>query len=166
MKKEEAISKLNVNSKLVSALVVDGASLFCAVMYMIGFVVTQKYEVNYEYLTRSIYAMFSFLMLGIIVWIYQDIKKYGTPFTKVIVNKLRAIGVIVMCVAVLPDWITQAVQLVQNVSEDYNSAITDIFFAPFTPKCIFILCVGVLILFIAEIFRYGVVLQEDSDSIA
>ena len=119
---------------------------------------------DYENITRAGYAIFSVVILGIFSWIMMDVKKKGSPFVDSVVIKLTAIAIIVMFAAVVPELVTETFKFVENVSQDKSSEM--LFEISFGSKTVFIMWLGIIIGVLSAIFKYGVKLQEDNDSIA
>jgi hypothetical protein len=119
---------------------------------------------DYDEITKAVYAMFSTVVLALLAWIIMDVKKKGTPFVSSIVCKLKTIAIIVMLGAIVPDLVTEVVKFVAKVSEGDSAII--LFEISLGTKTVFILWLGIIIGIISEIFKYGVKLQEDNDSIA
>jgi hypothetical protein len=82
--------------------------------------------------------------------------KGRSPFTMRSVNILRIVAVLTLCLALVPEWVGMKMR-----SSLTGSAATEIDTVEF-----YMMALALAVGMIAEIFRYGIAVQEDSDSIA
>ena len=94
------------------------------------------------------------MMLVVIVMVMSASK--GTPFTHKNANRIRLIGVLQFGLAIVPGLVKFVMTFVRF---DYVST-------PLTMEGFFMFVIGFAIMVIAQVFDYGVKLQEDIDSIA
>ena len=102
-----------------------------------------------------IYAVIlcSMMVLGMLIAYNAE---QGTPFTKKNVNMIRAIGFLQLALTVLPG---MAGFVMRFIRFDYVSS-------GFSMNSVYMFLIACVIMLIAQVFDYGVKLQEDSDSIA
>lgn len=111
-----------------------------------------------ESLINAIYAMFAAATLGVLIWIYKKIKGNGTPFIPAIASGLMVLACFIFLSAFIPELVRAVVNFNKEQMLDFRTV--------FGSKTIFISWIGIIIFFISWIFRYGIKLQEDVDSIA
>ncbi len=152
-----------------------GDSLCCFFAVVIAFFMTiselKAYIVtegnNPEHLINSMYGIFAFVIMLLMGLVLFDLHKNGKPFSKKIINLIRAIAIVTIFAAIVPDSFTPILDEVYHVVTK-NSAVyikLDIG-SVLCVKNIFISLIGVVIGISTEIFVYGRALQDDVDSIA
>ena len=92
----------------------------------------------------------------LVYFLFRGCKKMQTPFTSRSVHLLRWIAGLTMAVTLLPELICMVMSMCM-----FSYAIFEI-----PSYAYFLLILGAVLGMIAEVFKYGAVLQEDSDSIA
>ncbi|MBQ4523976.1 MAG: DUF2975 domain-containing protein [Lachnospiraceae bacterium] len=102
-------------------------------------------------------VIIGFILFCLLV-IFMDVKRGKTPFQKRSVDCLRIAAILTMCVNIVP-WIVRLMTLIVCLE-----SVT--IFGNLTPSGLFVIAIGGVIWMIAEIFKYGCALQEDSDLIA
>lgn len=102
-------------------------------------------------------ALIGFILFCLMV-IFMEIKVGKSPFQKKSVVSLRIAAVLTMCVNLVPG----AAKFITLLC--YLESIT--LFGNITPSGLFMIAIGAAVWMIAEIFKYGCALQEDSDLIA
>ena len=116
---------------------------------------------DYKYCTMIMetknltYSMLLTAMMLIVIWIAYSTTK-GTPFTRENVTRIRVIGILQLLLAILPGMI---VFVMKFLKFEYVNASISI-------HSFYMFLISFIIMLIAQIFDYGVKLQEDSDSIA
>ncbi len=101
------------------------------------------------------YALILGVMLMLVIRIIESTQR-GTPFTKANVKRIRAISLLQLALALAPG----TVKLIMTfIRFDYSSST-------FSVDGFYMLIIAFVIAMIAQVFDYGVRLQEDSDSIA
>lgn len=101
------------------------------------------------------YAVILGAMLMLVIKIIDSTQR-GTPFTKDNVKRIRAISLLQLALAVVPGTVKLIMTLVRF---DYASST-------FSIGGFYMFIIAFVIAMIAQVFDYGVKLQEDSDSIA
>jgi len=101
------------------------------------------------------YAVILGVMLMLVIKIIDSTQR-GTPFTKVNVKCIRAISLLQLALALVPGTVKMIMTLVRF---DYASTT-------FSIGSFYMFIIAFVIAMIAQVFDYGVKLQEDSDSIA
>ncbi len=99
------------------------------------------------------------IILAILVLFFVMSCGYGkgkSPFNMRSVIFLRIIAVLTLCLALVPEWLGEKIRLYL-----IGSAATEIDTVEF-----YMMALALAVGMIAEIFRYGIAVQEDSDSIA
>ncbi len=99
------------------------------------------------------------IILAILVLLFAmscGYSKGKSPFNMRSVIFLRIIAVLTLCLALVPEWIGSSIRISLT-----GSAATQIDTVEF-----YMMALALAIGMIAEIFRYGIAVQEDSDSIA
>jgi len=107
---------------------------------------------------NAVQGIFIGLIIMSIYMIFSEINKGNTPFQNKSIRYLRIAAVLTICEAFVAFGIKILIMNTMLSSVSIYSRIT--------PSDIFIIAIGVFIGMISEIFEYGCVLQEDSDSIA
>lgn len=147
------LDKLKTGSKIIA-----GICFITIPVFLVKAVLTvletgtlkNRYDLVYD--TSFYYLMYcrkalTFVILAAIMLIaalcFRRIAKDGTPFTKQSVRALRIIAILLLVNAVIP-----SVTDIAGISSIVNP--------PF-------LVAGLLFLFIAQIIRYGAMLQQESD---
>jgi len=92
----------------------------------------------------------------LVYMLFKDCKNLRTPFTKKSVTLLRWIAVLIMAAVLLPEFVCLIITMVV-----FSYASFEI-----PASSVFVILLGAVFGMIAEIFKYGTELQEDSDSIA
>lgn len=92
----------------------------------------------------------------LVYFLFRGCKKMQTPFTRRSVCLLRWIAGLTMAVVLLPELVCMVMSMCM-----FSYAIFEI-----PSYAYFLLVLGAVLGMIAEVFKYGTVLQEDSDSIA
>ncbi len=95
-------------------------------------------------------------IMVLVYFLFRGCKNMQTPFTRRSVWLLRWMGILIMAVALLPELVCMILSMCM-----FSYAIAEFSSLHF---CAAIL--GGVFFMIAEVFKYGAVLQEDSDSIA
>lgn len=101
------------------------------------------------------YAVILGAMLMLVIKII-DRTAAGTPFTKANVKRIRAISLLQLALAVVPG----TVRLIMTIVRFSYASST------FSMSWLYMFIIAFVIAMIAQVFDYGVKLQEDSDSIA
>ncbi len=99
------------------------------------------------------------IILAILVLLFVMSCGYGkgiSPFNMRSVNFLRIIAILTLCLALVPEWVGMKIRVSLT-----GSAATEIDTVEF-----YMMALALAVGMIAEIFRYGIAVQEDSDSIA
>lgn len=107
---------------------------------------------------KTVRCIFMGAVVMCIIMIFSQIRHGRTPFQKKSIVCLRVAGILIIC----EELVAFSAQLITEIV----SLPTMYFYSKITPTAIFIIVIGVVMLMISEIFRYGCALQEDSDSIA
>lgn len=152
------MKELNKNLKIENVCTI--VALVAVIITTIANVWTFSMSKDFDVFNQILYGVFSSVVLGMLAWIFVDVKKIGTPFAKPVIKKLQIMAWIIMVAAFAPDLITQFVQMAAGFS------VRIIFEITIGSKSIFIMWLGVIVGITSEIFKYGVKLQEDVDSIA
>lgn len=113
-----------------------------------------KYCVMTEKVSSLIYSVIISAMLLLVIGIAKNSDK--TPFIKSNAKRIRAIGALQLALAVVPG---VAVMLMKFFKFMYASSV-------FTVKDLYMFIVGAVIMAVAQVFDYGVRLQDDNDLIA
>ncbi len=92
----------------------------------------------------------------LVYFLFRGCKKMQTPFTRRSVHLLRWIAGLTMAVTLLPELVCMVMSMCM-----FSYAIFEI-----SSSAYYLLILGAVLGMIAEVFKYGAVLQEDSDSIA
>ena len=95
-------------------------------------------------------------IMVLVYFLFCGCKKMQTPFTRRSVWLLRWIGILIMAVVLLPELICMVM----------STCMFSYAMAEFSSLHFCVAMLGGVFFMIAEVFKYGVVLQEDSDSIA
>lgn len=93
------------------------------------------------------------LVMGVLV-AYSTTK--GTPFTKENVKRIRIIGILQLLLAIVPGMLAFVMKFIKFTYISTTLTLHDFY----------MILIAFIIMMIAQIFDYGVKLQEDSDSIA
>lgn len=101
------------------------------------------------------YTVILFAMITVIVFIVRSIKD-GTPFTKANAKRIKALGILQFCLAVLPG-------LVEFLMKFFRFSHIR---STFGIEALYMFIIAFVIMFIGQVFDYGVKLQEDNDLIA
>lgn len=99
------------------------------------------------------------IILAILVLLFVMSCGYSkgiSPFNMRSVNFLRIIAILTLCLALVPEWVGMKIRAAMT-----GSAATNIDTVEF-----YMMALALAVGMIAEIFRYGIAVQEDSDSIA
>ncbi len=99
------------------------------------------------------------IILAILVLLFAmscGYSKGKSPFNMRSVIFLRIIAVLTLCLALVPEWVGMKIHASLT-----GSAVTEIDTVEF-----YMMALALAVGMIAEIFRYGIAVQEDSDSIA
>lgn len=99
------------------------------------------------------------IILAILVLLFAmscGYSKGKSPFNMRSVNFLRIIAILTLCLALVPEWLGMKIRASMT-----GSAATNIDTVEF-----YMMALALAVGMIAEIFRYGIAVQEDSDSIA
>lgn len=118
-----------------------------------------KTDYKYCALTEDVNAHTSTLLLTAMMILVILIAKDSadkTPFTQTNVKRIKAISILQLLFAVLPGMISFTMTMVR-FSNSHGS---------FNIKWMYLLIISAITALIANVFQYGVKLQEDSDSIA
>ncbi len=92
----------------------------------------------------------------LVYFLFRDCKKMRTPFTRKSVRLLWGIAGLIMAVTLLPELVSMIMTMCIFSYARFE----------FTPSDFCIVLLGGVFGMIAEVFKYGIALQEDSDSIA
>ncbi|MBR6336282.1 MAG: DUF2975 domain-containing protein [Ruminococcus sp.] len=101
------------------------------------------------------YTVILFAMITLILFIVRSLKE-GTPFTKANAKRIKAVGILQFCLAVVPGLVVFLMKFFRF------SHIR----STFTIDSLYMFIIGFVIMFIGQVFDYGVKLQEDNDLIA
>ena len=145
----------------------DMIASFAMALLAVYIVVVELYkygnaqESSFVHLTNGIYAI-SFGIIEIILGlILLEVHKLGKPFSKRIINGLRALAVWVMITGIMPDMLAP---IIDQAGTGYIELPgLDVLLSAHN---LVIVALGVVIGVISEIFVYGYELQEDNDLIA
>lgn len=96
------------------------------------------------------------VIMVLVYFLFRGCKKMQTPFTRKSVCLLRWISILIMVMVLLPELICMILSMCMFSYAIFEVSSFDL--------CVVIL--GGVFGMIAEVFKYGAVLQEDSDSIA
>lgn len=146
----------------ICTMVVTAGIGIVSILYTVNFITSLiGTEVNSE---SPAVILGNLVRLGIILTVFvilsifmEDLRKNGSPFTLKNISRLRAIAVLTMISAVLPE-------LVMSFAGFFDD--TAIFTLTFTLANAVLLLLGVVFGIVSEVFKYGYDLQKEMDSIA
>lgn len=101
------------------------------------------------------YTVILFAMITVIVFIVRSIKD-STPFTRANAKRIKALGILQFCLAVLPG----SVEFLMKFFRFSHIRST------FGIDALYMFIIAFVIMFIGQVFDYGVRLQDDNDLIA
>ncbi|MCR5815313.1 MAG: DUF2975 domain-containing protein [Ruminococcus sp.] len=101
------------------------------------------------------YTVILCAMITLIMFIVRSLKD-GTPFTRANARRIKAVGILQFCLAIVPGLVVFLMKFFRF------SHIR----STFTIDSLYMFIIGFVIMFIGQVFDYGVKLQEDNDLIA
>jgi len=116
------------------------------------------YRDPYVELKSAIGYALLFVVMLLLSLILCEIRKTGKPFSESNINRLRGMAVVLIGMSFIPELVKMIVRFIDS------NATFETFRFGF--ENMFPIIMGVVVGIISEIFKYGLSLQEDSDSIA
>lgn len=160
MKGKTESLKNRTKADMICSFVAAFVAIVIAVWEIVTYALTAG--AHQKYLSNGIYAIFAFVIALLLGFILLEVHKMEKPFSKRIINELRALAVVVIFTGWLPDVITTIIVALAKFGASGQAHMEFVLSA----QNVTVSVIGVVIGVISEIFVYGYELQDDIDSIA